>query len=199
MSEPPIRIATLISGGGRTVENLVHQIAAGELDARIVAVICSRPGIKGIERGRNLGLAVHVVNRKDYDTPAEFSKPIWRIIREAQADLVCLCGFLSLLTIPEDYRGRVINIHPALLPKFGGPGMYGHHVHEAVIAAAETESGCTVHHADVEYDTGATIVQRKVAVEPGDDADALAARVFEQECIAYPQAIRIVAAQLRAC
>jgi phosphoribosylglycinamide formyltransferase-1 len=194
----PIRIATLISGGGRTVENLAARIADGTLDARIVSVISSRPDVKGIERARKLGLAVDVVNRKDYEHPADFSKPIWRIVREADAELVCLCGFLSLLTIPDDYRGRVINIHPALLPKFGGPGMYGHHVHEAVLAAGETESGCTVHYADAQYDTGPPIVQRKVAVLPGDDADTLASRVFDEECIAYPQAIRIVAERLRA-
>jgi phosphoribosylglycinamide formyltransferase-1 len=103
-----------------------------------------------------------------------------------------MAGFLSLWEIPPELHGLVLNIHPALLPKFGGKGMHGHHVHEAVLAAGETESGCTVHYADNTYDTGPIIVQRRVPVRPGDTADTLAARVFEQECIAYPEAIRIV-------
>jgi phosphoribosylglycinamide formyltransferase-1 len=103
-----------------------------------------------------------------------------------------MAGFLSLWTIPPDLAGRVLNIHPALLPKFGGKGMHGHHVHEAVLAAHETESGCTVHYADNTYDTGPIILQRKVPVLPADTPDSLAARVFEQECLAYPEAIRQV-------
>jgi phosphoribosylglycinamide formyltransferase-1 len=110
-----------------------------------------------------------------------------------------MAGFLSLWTIPSDFQGRVLNIHPALLsptegghPRFGGKGMHGHHVHEAVLAAGETESGCTVHYADNTYDTGPIILQKKVPVLPTDTPDALAARVFEQEKFAYPEAIRLV-------
>jgi folate-dependent phosphoribosylglycinamide formyltransferase PurN len=101
-----------------------------------------------------------------------------------------MAGFLSLWTIPPDFHNRVMNIHPALLPKYGGKGMHGHHVHEAVLAAGETESGCTVHFADNSYDTGPIILQRKVPVLPNDTPDTLAARVFEQERIAYPEAVR---------
>jgi phosphoribosylglycinamide formyltransferase 1 len=107
--------------------------------------------------------------------------------------LALMAGFLSLWEIPQDWRGRVMNIHPALLPKFGGQGMHGEHVHAAVLAAGEKESGCTVHFADNTYDTGPIIVQRRVPVLPGDTPDTLAARVFEQECLAYPEAIRMYA------
>jgi folate-dependent phosphoribosylglycinamide formyltransferase PurN len=102
-----------------------------------------------------------------------------------------MAGFLSLWRIPEDRFGWVINIHPALLPDFGGKGMYGHRVHEAVLAAGRTESGCTVHFCDNEYDHGPIILQRKVRIKPNDTADTLAARVFEQECVAYPEAVRL--------
>ena len=111
----------------------------------------------------------------------------------ASVDLVIQAGFLSLWYVPPQYDGRVMNIHPALLPAFGGHGMFGHHVHEAVLAAGCKVSGCTVHFVTNEYDAGPIIVQKAVAVHEGDDADALAARVFEQECVAYPEAIRLFA------
>ncbi|MCC7203905.1 MAG: phosphoribosylglycinamide formyltransferase [Phycisphaeraceae bacterium] len=196
-SAKPLRLAVLISGGGRTLINLAEQIDAGELAAQIVCVISSRGDAAGVERTRKRGLAVQVVERKSFRGSAEFSGVVWPIVRQSGAELVCLAGFLSLLVIPDDFAGRVINIHPALLPKFGGPGMFGHHVHEAVLAAGEKESGCTVHYCDQSYDTGAIVVQRRCPVLPGDTPDTLAARVFEQECIAYPQAIRKIAAEVR--
>ena len=104
-----------------------------------------------------------------------------------------LAGFLSLLKIPDDYLGRVMNIHPALLPKFGGQGMYGHHVHEAVLAAGEQESGCTVHFADNQYDHGPVILQRRCPVKSDDTPDSLADRVMAEEREAYPQAIQMYA------
>ncbi|MCC7409660.1 MAG: phosphoribosylglycinamide formyltransferase [Phycisphaeraceae bacterium] len=198
-STRPLRLAVLISGGGRTLINLAEQIEAGELAAEIVCVISSRGDAAGVERARQRGLAVHVVERTSFRGrgrgPDAFSDGVWPIVRQSGAELVCLAGFLSLLVIPDDFAGRVINIHPALLPRFGGPGMFGHHVHEAVLAAGCKESGCTVHYCDQTYDTGAIIVQRTCPVLPGDTADTLAARVFEQECIAYPQAIRKLAAE----
>lgn len=173
--------------------NIAEHIAAGKLPARIVAVISSNRAAGGIDKARALGLPVHVVPRKDHDSTDTFSRDVWAIIREARADLVCLAGFLSLLRIPDDYVGRVMNIHPALLPKFGGKGMYGHHVHEAVLAAGETQSGCTVHLADNEYDRGPIILQRTCPVLPGDTPDMLAERVMAEERIAYPQAIAMFA------
>jgi phosphoribosylglycinamide formyltransferase-1 len=183
MSEP-IRLAALISGGGRTVLNLADRIDAGDLDAKVVLVIASREGIAGVERARARGLDVRVLTDDD---------AIYAALREASVDLVCLCGYLRLLRIEPDFEGRIINIHPALLPDFGGPGMYGDRVHAAVLAAGWTESGCTVHLVDEQYDHGPVILQRRCPVLPDDDVDTLAARVFEQECVAYPEAIRRIA------
>lgn len=193
MPDTPLQIAVLISGGGTTLINLHRCIEQGELPARIVCVICSNASAKGIERARHIGLDVAVIRPKDYADRNEYAEAIWRTIRESGAQLVCMAGFLTLLPIAEDYRGRVMNIHPALLPDFGGRGMYGHHVHEAVLAAGRRQSGCTVHFADDRYDHGPIILQRTCPVEPNDTPDTLAARVFEQECLAYPQAIRLFA------
>jgi phosphoribosylglycinamide formyltransferase 1 len=190
------KLAVLISGSGRTMVNLAQCIERGDLHARIMLVIASRADAGGIDRARELGLSTQIVARRQYATVEAFSQAVWQAIRPAGVDLVCLAGFLSLLQIPDEFRGRVINIHPALLPRFGGKGMYGHHVHEAVLAAGETESGCTVHICDNEYDRGEILVQRRCPVLAGDTAQTLAARVFEQECLAYPQAIRLVQQRL---
>src|SRR5207245_10586693 len=118
----------------------------------------------------------------------------WRVLRgcrDAHADLVCLGGFLQLVRVPEDFLGRVMNIHPALIPAFCGKGFYGHRVHEAVLAYGAKVSGCTVHFADNVYDHGPIVLQRTVAVLEDDTADSLAARVFEQECEAYPAAVQL--------
>jgi formyltetrahydrofolate-dependent phosphoribosylglycinamide formyltransferase len=188
-----LRLGVLISGGGTTLQNLAEVIAKGELDAEIVCVIASNSACFGIERARRLNLPVHVITRRAAGTLETFSNQIADTLRRYKVDLALMAGFLSLWTIPDDFQGRVLNIHPALLPKFGGKGMHGHHVHEAVLAAGEQESGCTVHFADNTYDSGPVILQKKVPVLPGDTADTLAARVFEQERQAYPEAIRLVA------
>lgn len=175
-----VRLGVLLSGTGRTLGNLLDKIRGGSLAAEVAVVISDRPGVLGLSRAQQAGIP-HFVER---DAPATFE-----LLRRHRVDLVCLAGYLRLLRIPADFTGRVLNIHPALLPKFGGKGMYGHHVHEAVLAAGEPESGCTVHLCDDEYDRGQIVLQRKVPVLPGDDADALAARVFAAECEAYPSAI----------
>jgi phosphoribosylglycinamide formyltransferase 1 len=184
------RLGILISGGGTTLTNLAETIARGELSAEIVCVIASNAKCFGIQRARKLGLPVFIVTRKEFPDLGSFSDEIAHLLRHHAVDLACMAGFLSLWTIPEDLTGRVLNIHPALLPKFGGQGMHGHHVHEAVLAAGEKESGCTVHYADNSYDTGPIMLQRKCPVLPSDTPDTLAARVFVEECQAYPEAIR---------
>src|SRR5690606_13727388 len=138
----PLSLAVLISGSGRSLVNLAQEIRDGQLPARIVSVISSRDNVAGLDRARELGLDPIVIARRTYSDVQAFGEDIFAAIRRSQADLVCLAGFLSLLPIPEDYDGRVLNIHPALLPSFGGAGMYGHHVHEAVIAAGCKVSGC---------------------------------------------------------
>jgi len=182
-SGPP-RLVCLVSGGGRTVASLAETIAAGRLPATIGRVVASRAGCAAVPRLRGLGLPVVVVE------PPE-GAAVWAAVEEAAPALVCLCGFLHKLPIPAAWRGKVLNIHPALLPSFGGQGMYGARVHAAVLAAGVKVSGCTVHFADEEYDRGPIVVQKAVPVLEGDTPETLADRVFQAECEAYPEAIRL--------
>ncbi|MEX0887593.1 MAG: phosphoribosylglycinamide formyltransferase [Phycisphaeraceae bacterium] len=190
----PIHLAVLISGSGTTMQHLARLIEGGELDARISVVISSRPDAAGVELAQGLGLATFVVPRKGYDNTADFSAHVFGVARDAGADLVCMAGFLSLLQIPDDYASNVLNIHPALLPAFGGQGMYGRHVHEAVLAAGCKVTGCTVHFADPQYDRGPILLQRTCPVAEDDTPASLAARVQAEEREAYPEAIRLIAA-----
>lgn len=183
----------LLSGTGRTLENLSGRIQSGQLDAQIKIVVSSRPEAYGLQRAAKLAIPNHVVARKAYRSVAAHSTAVFEILRRYDVDLVCYTGWLSLLKIPDDYLGRTVNIHPSLLPSFGGRGMYGIHVHEAVLAAGCKVSGCTVHFADQTYDTGPIILQRSCPVQDNDTPENLAARVFEQECIAYPDAIDLIA------
>jgi formyltetrahydrofolate-dependent phosphoribosylglycinamide formyltransferase len=191
--EKPIRLGVLISGSGTTLMNILKHIEHGMLNAEVDVVISSRTTVTGVERAKNAGLDVKIVRTKDYPGIDEFSKRIEAEIIAAKVDLVIQGGWLCLWKIPPRYEHRVMNIHPALLPSFGGKGMWGHHVHEAVLKAGCKVSGCTVHFCTNEYDKGPIIVQRTCDVENDDTPDTLAARVFEQECIAYPQAIRLFA------
>jgi formyltetrahydrofolate-dependent phosphoribosylglycinamide formyltransferase len=188
-----LRLGVLLSGGGRTLTNILKHIDAGGLAAQVVVVIASRP-CKGIELSQQARLPVHLVSRKEITDDVEYSARITALLDDAGVDLVVMAGFLSLWTIPLQYLGRVINIHPALLPSFGGKGMFGHHVHEAVLRHGCKVSGCTVHFVTNEYDQGPILLQRCVPVLENDTPDALAARVFEQECIALPEAIALCAA-----
>jgi len=188
-----IRLAVLVSGGGTTLQNFLDRIDEGRLRAEVVLVIANRDDAYGLVRAEQAGVPTAVISRRDCGSREEFSQLIFELCRQAQAELVCLAGFLQLLTIPEDFAGRVMNIHPALIPAFCGKGFYGHRVHEAVLEAGVKVSGCTVHFADNLYDHGPVIVQRTVPVRDGDTAEVLAARVFEQECEAYPEAIRLFA------
>ena len=189
LSPPAGRLAILISGSGTTLENLADYIAQGKLSAAIACVISSRPDVYGLVRAQKLGLPHEVVARRSFTDTAAFSDAVFTAIGKHQVDLVIMAGFLSLLRIPPTFENRVLNIHPALLPKYGGRGMHGLKVHQAVIDAGETTSGCTVHYADNQYDHGPILLQRTCPVLPGDTAELLAHRVFEQECIAYPEAI----------
>ncbi len=193
----PTKLAVLVSGGGTTLINLLENINAGTLAAEVVLVIASNDDAANTVRQKlnahGSSLPVHTFARKTYDSTNAFSDAIFTAVRDAGAELVCLAGFLSLLVIPEDYSLKVLNIHPALLPAFGGKGMYGHHVHEAVLAAGCKVSGCTVHFADNTYDTGPILLQKCVPVLDNDTAYTLAERVFDAECAAYPEAINLIA------
>jgi len=188
-----LRLGILFSGGGRTMVNIADCIKRGELPAEIVCVVSNRSTVAGVERARELGIEPHIVRKKDFDDVGGFSQAIAAHLDEAKVDLVLQCGWLCLWEIPSQYENCVMNIHPALLPKYGGRGMWGHHVHEAVVAAGETETGCTVHFVNNQYDAGPIILQGTCPVDLDDDADSVAQRVFEQECVAYPEAIRAFA------
>lgn len=188
-----IRLGVLISGGGTTLMNLIDQIKRGRLNAEISVVISSRSTVAGAEKAKNAGLNVKIVRKKDYPDIDQFSKCIEEELVAADVDLVIQGGWLCLWKISKRYENRVMNIHPALLPCFGGQGMWGHNVHEAVLAAGCKVSGCTVHFCTNDYDKGPIIVQRTCPVLNNDTPETLAARIFLQECIAYPEAIRLFA------
>jgi len=175
------RIGVLLSGGGRTLANLLSVIDDGRLDAKIVCVIADRDcfGLVRAEAAR-----VPFALSRDDDA-------IYALLAEHQVDLVCLCGYLRLLPIRPGWERRVLNIHPALLPRHGGAGFYGDRVHRSVLESGDKESGCTVHYCDEHYDQGEVLLQRKVPVLGNDTSNTLAARVFEAECRAYPEAIRL--------
>jgi phosphoribosylglycinamide formyltransferase-1 len=193
-SDPPapVPLAVLISGGGTTLINLLDRIAAGRLPARVRLVIASRD-CAGVEKARAAGLETLVLRAKDYSTVPGYSAAVFERVAAAGAKLVVLAGFLSRIEIPPAFEHRVMNIHPALIPAFAGRGMYGHHVHEAVLARGCKVSGCTVHFCDNEYDHGPIILQRCVPVREEDTPRSLAERVFEAECEAYPEAIELFA------
>jgi phosphoribosylglycinamide formyltransferase-1 len=189
----PLRLAVLISGGGTTLQNLLTKIAAGELDAQVVTVVSSNAEARGLEFARAAGVPSVVVERGDHRDVAAFSDAIFSHVRAAEPHLVAMGGFLKLVRIPADFQGRVMNIHPALIPAFCGRGFYGHHVHQAVLDHGCKTTGCTVHFVDQEYDHGPIILQAPVGVRDDDTAETLAARVFAAECELYPQAIRLFA------
>jgi formyltetrahydrofolate-dependent phosphoribosylglycinamide formyltransferase len=193
MTGKMLRLAVLLSGSGRTLENLLEWIAAGRLAASVAGVVASRGDVRGVRLAERAGIPVSVLPPAGRPL-ADWSDAIFAACREANPDLVVMAGFLHLVAIPADFAGRVINIHPALLPAFGGKGFHGLHVHRAVVARGCTVSGCTVHLVDNEYDHGRILLQKTVPVLRDDTADSLAARVFAAECETLPEAINRIAA-----
>ena len=189
----PVKLAVLLSGGGTTLENIFTKINEGKLDAKVAVVIGSRPDAYGLERARNHNVEAVVVERKKFKDAESFSNTLNTTLDEYDVDLVCLAGFMVIWKMSGKYLGRVMNIHPALVPAFCGKGYYGHYVHEAVLEYGAKVSGCTVHFADRVYDHGPVIVQKTVPVLEDDTPETLAARVFEKECEAYPEAIQLFA------
>ncbi|MCK4261814.1 phosphoribosylglycinamide formyltransferase [bacterium] len=195
MGAKKINLAVLLSGGGRTLQNIIDHIGEGKLDARIVVVISSRDDAYGLVRAKKAGIETHVVSHKLYkgDDTGKFSLEINKILSRYPIDLIVMAGFMHIFKADERYKGRVMNIHPALIPSFCGKGYYGHHVHQAVLDYGAKVSGVTVHFVDDVYDRGPIILQTAVAVKDDDTPDTLAARVFEQECNLYPKAIQLFA------
>ena len=194
MPDVPLPIAVLISSGGTTLRNLIEKVGAGTLPVEIRLVISSSPTARGLEFARQASIPTLVVEKNKSATDDEFSRTIFNSCRQAGVKYVVMGGFLKHVLIPPDFENRVVNIHPALLPAFGGKGMYGLKVHQAVIGQGAKTSGCTVHFVDNQYDHGPIILQRSVAVQADDTAESLQARVSEAEREALPEALRLLAA-----
>ncbi len=186
------KIAVFISGGGSNLQSLMDASKAGELSADIVLVVSNKKKAYGLERAREAGIDTFVYKAKSYPSREEAEIDLLEVLEEYEVEFIALAGYLQLLPvrIVKKYAGRITNIHPALLPKYGGKGMYGHFVHEAVLAAGDSESGATVHLVDEIYDNGDMILQEKVPVLPGDNPDTLAARVLEVEHKIYHKALQ---------
>lgn len=187
-------LAVLLSGTGRTLENLLATIARGALAARVAVVVSSRLGVRGLAVAEAHGIPTRTVERRDFADDAAFSAAVYGAVAPHGPRLIVLGGFLRRLTIPPAWAGRIINIHPSLLPAFGGRGLYGRRVHEAVLAHGVKVTGCTVHFADDEYDHGPIVLQRAVPVLDDDTPETLGERVFAAECALYPAAIALFAA-----
>jgi formyltetrahydrofolate-dependent phosphoribosylglycinamide formyltransferase len=193
-----MKLAVLISGSGRTLKNFIDLAAEGELPVDIRLVISSSAQAGGLKFATEAGIPTRVLRREDSPAGPAGDQPygdaIFSACREAAVDYVAMAGFLKLAPLPDDFVGRVVNIHPALIPAFCGHGMYGHRVHQAVLDAGVKVTGCTVHFVDNEYDHGPIIWQQPVPVFDDDTADTLANRVFEVEKEAYPHVLRLLAA-----
>lgn len=195
MSERP-RIAVAVSGSGRSLRNLIERSRDGRFSADVALTIADRGKIKAIEISEDADVPVALLRPRKFDGPSGFSEAVFAAVEGHGCQLLVLAGFLRLLPIPERWEGRVINIHPSLLPKHGGAGYYGDRVHASVLEAGDAESGCTVHYVDNEFDNGPPILQRRVPVQADDTVESLAKRVFTEECEALPEAVeRVLASQ----
>jgi phosphoribosylglycinamide formyltransferase-1 len=183
----PLSIVVLISGRGSNLQSVIDGVAAGDLPVEIRAVISNRPGVQGLQRASQAGIATQVVDHRHYPDRAAFDKALQVAIDDYRPELVVLAGFMRILTpaLVHHYRGRMINIHPSLLPEF--PGL---NTHQRVLDAGRSVTGATIHFVTEEIDGGPAILQARVPVLAGDDAESLAARVLEQEHRMYPVVIR---------
>jgi len=185
-----LKVAVLVSGRGSNLQALMDACAQTDFPAEIVTVISNIPDVFGLERASQANIATAVVNHKEFDGRESFETALQAAILQSDADLICLAGFMRILTagFVNRWRDRLLNIHPSLLPAFKGL-----HVHEQALAAGVKVSGCTVHFVVPDMDSGPIIVQEAVPVLPGDNPDALAARILEAEHRCYPQALRLIA------
>jgi phosphoribosylglycinamide formyltransferase-1 len=197
MTRPPIRIAIMVSGQGRgtNMQAIIDACASGKINGEVVLVIGVKDDAPAMERARSAGVKTLTISPKDYATAEEYDNAIFQALADHRVDLICLAGYMRVLgaKIVERWRNRIMNVHPALIPSFCGKGMYGHHVHEAVIARGVKYTGVTVHFVDEDYDTGPIILQTVVPVEDDDTPETLAARVLKQEHQTYTDAIALFA------
>lgn len=194
MSTPRLRTAVLISGNGSNLQALIDAAAAPDFPAEIVLVISNVPGVRGLARAEAAGIPTRVLPHGNYPSREVYDEAIHAVLEEAQVGLVCLAGFMRVLSTPftQRWAGRMINIHPSLLPKYKGL-----HTHARAIEAGEREHGATVHWVTPELDAGEIILQRAIPIEPGDTPETLAERVHRVEHAVYPKALRQVANSLR--
>jgi formyltetrahydrofolate-dependent phosphoribosylglycinamide formyltransferase len=194
MTERRRRLAILLSGRGSNFEAIADAVDSGRIpDAQIVAVISDVAAARGLTRARERGLPSYLVDRERFESRAAHEAEILRILDETRPELVCLAGYMRILS-PEfvaRWRGRLLNIHPSLLPKYRGLSPQ-----KRALEAGEVETGCTVHLVDEGTDTGPTVLQRKVPIEPGDTEESLSARILVQEHEAYPEAITVLLSRL---
>jgi phosphoribosylglycinamide formyltransferase-1 len=189
----PLRIGVLLSGNGTSLENLFDHIASGDLPGEVVVVISSKADAYGLERARRHGVPAIAVPRREYADDDAFNDALHEALEPHDVDLIALLGFLSLFQLRGRYDGRVINVHPALIPAFSGRGFYGKRVYEAVLAAGVKITGATVHFTDDEYDHGPILMQQAVPVLEDDTVETLAERVTAAERRLVPEAIRLIA------
>jgi phosphoribosylglycinamide formyltransferase-1 len=189
---PEINLAVLISGSGSNLQSIIDHCASRFIPARVALVISSREDAYALVRAEKAGIPTAVYRRKDFPDGQAADQYLLDILAQHAIDLIALAGFLKMVppAMIQAYRGRIVNIHPGLLPKYGGKGMYGHFVHEAVLAAKEKETGVTIHVVDEIYDHGRILAQKRVPVMPGDTPDSLAARVLEVEHALYPHVLK---------
>lgn len=193
-----MRLAVFASGGGSNFKAILEAVAEGRLPAEVRLLVCNKPGIGALAHAEAASVPAVVLNPAAFADEAAYTTALLAVLEQHGVDTIALAGYLKKIPRPvvQAFRGRIVNIHPALLPKFGGPGMYGLHVHCAVLAAGEAVSGPTVHLVDEEYDTGAILLQREVPVLPGDTPESLAARVLAVEHQLYPEALCLLAQSL---
>lgn len=193
-------IVVFASGSGTNFQSIIDAANTGLFDATIRGLITNRPNIQSIDRAQKHNIAHLTVSPSDFSENAEYEQTLLQQLKNWDTDLIALAGYL--LKIPsciiEAYRGRIINIHPSLLPKYGGKGFYGMRVHRAVIENGDSKSGCTVHLVNKEYDQGKVLGQRQISVKESDDAESLASRVLEEEHKLFPKVIADLTKQLNA-
>jgi phosphoribosylglycinamide formyltransferase 1 len=188
------KIGVLVSGSGSNLQAIIDATTNGMINGKVGVVVSNKPGVLALERAFKSDIPAVVIDHRLHSTTGEFSRAILTCMRDHEIDLICLAGFLRILDrlLIEPYLNRIINIHPALLPAFGGKGMYGHFVHEAVITSGVKYSGATVHFVTAETDVGPIIAQGVVPVADDDTPDSLAAKVLQVEHRIYPEAVKLV-------
>lgn len=190
-----MKIAALASHGGSNLQSIIDAAQGGAIPVEITLVISNNSSSKALERARKAEISALHISSHTHPEPGADDAAMLEALKQSGAELVVLAGYMKKIgpQVLEAYRGRILNIHPALLPRHGGPGMYGIHPHEAALAAGDSESGPTVHLVDEHYDQGPILAQRPVPIEPGDTPETLQQRVLAQEHLLYPEVIGAIA------